>query len=293
MKPELTWLASSFASHLHIAEILRRGETINDPGLAEAAAEPLKALCIDLESSQMDLRQFWRHAVPLAAGIESEQELLDVIIRKTGAGSPAEAARIAGRIRDLKLALQAVKPNLVDELAQRSGPLRQHWEARGPGLLHFFADRTSDDLIVETATVVLVQPCRGGGLRAHLPYNSVRIEAMLYDPEPKLPEVIRLAWGLAQLNLDLPIYSEAISRDRLPTVAGLAALPAILAAGEYVELTQFSLDNVKLACEYWRFPQGPQLDLPGTLMTWWETYQQSRPKWPVALQALDRMIPEF
>lgn len=293
MKPELTWLASSFASFLHVAEILRRGETINDPGLAEAAAEPLKALNADLETSQINVRQFWRHAVPLAAGIESEQELVDVIIRKTGDGSPADATRVAGRIRDLKLAMAAAQPKLLDELAQRSGPLRLHWEARGPGLLHFFADRTSEDLVVETATVVLVQPCRGGGLRAHLPYNSVRIEAMLYDPEPKLPEVVRLAWGLAQLNLDLPIYSERISRDRLPTIAGLAALPPILAAAEYVELTRFDEETVKLACVNWRFPQGSQLDLPATLLTWWETYQQSRPQWPVALQALDRMIPEF
>ncbi|EAQ77590.1 hypothetical protein [Blastopirellula marina] len=293
MKPELTWLASSSASFMHVAELLRRGDTIDDSGLAAVIQQPLDLLCAELDTSGINIRQFWRHVVPLAAGIESEQELVDVIFRKIGGGGPGASARIAGRIRDLKLAMRNAKPHLTDELAQRGGPLREHWEARGPGLLRQFADLTSDDLVVETAQVILVQPCRGGGLRAHLPYNSVRMEAVLYDPEPKLPEVVRLAWGISQLNLDLPVYSEVISPDRLPTIAGLAALPAILTAGEHVELTKFNPDTLILACELWRFPQGPQIDLPSTAMRWWETYQQSRAPWAVALQALDRMVPEF
>ncbi|TWT32102.1 hypothetical protein [Blastopirellula retiformator] len=294
MKPELTWLASSTASHLHVAELLRRGDTIDDTALANATAEPLAALKADLETSQIDVRRFWRHVVPLAAGIENENELVEVITRKIGGGGgPNDNSRIAGRLRDLKLAMQAATPNLTDQLTQRGGPIRQHWEARGPGLLHYFSFLTSGDLLTETATVILVQPCRGGGLRAHLPYNSVRLEAMLYDGEPRLPETVRLAWGLAQLNLDLPIYSELISQDRLPTIAGLAALPPILAAAEYVELTHFNEETVRLACDVWRFPQGKDLDLPGTALTWWNTYQQSKPPWPVALQALDRMIPEI
>ncbi|MCC9604484.1 hypothetical protein LOC68_27810 [Blastopirellula sp. JC732] len=294
MKPELTWLASSSASFLHVAELLRRGETINDPALAQAAAEPLALLTADLETSGMDVRRFWRHVVPLAAGIENEKELVEVVIRKIGGGGgPEDSSRVSGRIRDLKLAMRTAKPNLTDELTQRGGPIREHWEARGPGLLRYFGFLTSEDLLTETATVILVLPCRGGGLRAHLPYNSVRLEAMLYDGEPKLPEVVRLAWGLAQLNLDLPIYSDLISQDRLPTIAGLAVLPPILASAEYVELTQFNEANVKLACETWRFPQGVGLDLAGTALTWWNTYQQSKPPWPVALQALDRMVPEF
>ncbi|MFI4875006.1 MAG: hypothetical protein ACIALR_06705 [Blastopirellula sp. JB062] len=104
---------------------------------------------------------------------------------------------------------------------------------------------------------------------------------------------MRLAWGLAQLNLDLPIYSEMVAPDRLPTVAGLAMLPPILAAGEHVELTRLDAATLQTACGAWRFPQAPQLDLPTTAEKWWNTYQQSRPPWPVALQALDRMIPEF
>ena len=79
----------------------------------------------------------------------------------------------------------------------------------------------------------------------------------------------------------------------MPTIAGLAALPPILAAAEYVELTRFNEETVKLACDVWRFPQGASLDLPGTALTWWNAYQQSKPPWPVALQALDRMAPEF
>ncbi|MFI4875005.1 MAG: hypothetical protein ACIALR_06700 [Blastopirellula sp. JB062] len=162
MKPELTWLASSSASCLHVAEILRRGDAIDDPALSSAVEHPITMLKMELDSVGVKIRPFWRHVVPLSAGIENDQELVDVVLRKIGGGAPDASTRIAGRIRDLKLAFKDFKPNLTDELAQRGGPIRTQWEARGPGLLRQFADLTGDQLLVETAQVILVQPCRGG-----------------------------------------------------------------------------------------------------------------------------------
>jgi hypothetical protein len=32
------------------------------------------------------------------------------------------------------------------------------------------------------------------------------------------------------------------------------------------------------------------VDGPATVLQWWQTYQESRPPWPVALAALDQMF---
>ena len=47
--------------------------------------------------------------------------------------------------------------------------------------------------------VLLIHPALGGAGEAHLAYNSVRIEAVLANPNADLPEVVRLAWLIAQV----------------------------------------------------------------------------------------------
>ena len=61
---------------------------------------------------------------------------------------------------------------------------------------------TERELVVERADVILVHPVLGGGGWAYPPYNAVCFEAVLANPIAELPEVVRLGWLLAQLNLD-------------------------------------------------------------------------------------------
>ena len=79
-----------------------------------------------------------------------------------------------------------------------------------------------------------------------------RIEAVLANPHAELPEVVRLAWLLSQLHLDLPIHGERIERRRLPHVARLATLPGILEAAHYVELVQEPAALLPFALSAWR-----------------------------------------
>jgi hypothetical protein len=151
-------------------------------------------------------------------------------------------------------------------------------------------------LVVEQADVILVHPALGGGGYAHLPYNSVRIEAVLANPHAELPEVVRLAWLVSQLSLDLPKYSEKIDPTRLAHVAALAVMPPVLSAAEQVELARYDDATLRLALSSWAMPgvgASPEADtevVVGTLDTWWRTFTESPAPFPVALVALDQML---
>ena len=198
---------------------------------------------------------------------------------------------LAGRFSDLEIAYRRALPNLADELALRAGPLRSHWEARGPGLLAAIARMTDDRLVVERADVNLVQPAVGGGGVTHLPYNSVTIEAVAANPNEQLPEPVRLGWLLSQLNLDLPVFSETIPRDRLPLVAGLAMVPLVLTAAEQVGwVGAVDAALIATAIDWWRLPVTPAAETAEVIERWFNGYGASKPDFGVALTALDRLV---
>ncbi len=113
---------------------------------------------------------------------------------------------------------------------------------------------------------------------------------MLTNPDPQLPEVVRLGWLLGQLNLDLPVFSDAIHGKRLPHIAELAMLPVALQAAEEVELWAMDAGGIRRALQVWHVVTPPDLDPVDVLQRWWGTYQETRPRWDIALAALDRMF---
>jgi hypothetical protein len=197
---------------------------------------------------------------------------------------------LGAAIAEMQAAVRNALPKLVEELALRERPLREQWDARGPGLLHQVAQLSEEQLVPEEAEVLLVHPAFGGGGAAHLPFNSVRIEAVLANPHVELPEVVRLAWLVAQLHLDLPVYCDAIHADRLPHIARLAMLPAVLKAAGTVELVRYSPQLIEQALRAWQLAVPPGVDIVGLVSDWWETYQLDQPPFRVALTALDQMM---
>ncbi|MEQ8791471.1 MAG: hypothetical protein RIC55_34730 [Pirellulaceae bacterium] len=290
---EICWQASMSASCLHAAEGLCRRRTVVDQAFAEALTEPTAQLAAAIKALELPAARFWRHVTALCAGIDNNQQLAEIALRKTiGMGDRAKAAipRVALAITELENAGRAAAPKLLEELALRGEPLKMQWDARGRGLLRRVAQITDERLMVERTEVVLVHPTFGGGGAAHLPYNTVRIEALLANANDALPEMVRLGWYIAQLNLNLPMFSEQVPADRLPHVAALAMLPPVLTAAEHVELARCDADTLQSALDAWdvRVPQ--DLDMTATLLDWWDTFTDSRPAWSTALVALDRMI---
>lgn len=271
------------------------GHALADRRLAQALAAPVARLQAVLDEAIDD---HWRQSslleqlVPLSAGIDDQHQLAELVLNKT-LGAGRYAPPLADELRYAQLGIlrtfQQLLPDLAEQLALRGEPLKQQWEARGPGLFHRLGQLTESEMLVEESEVVLVHPVQGGGGAAHLAYNTVRIEAVLANPHPQLPEVVRLGWLLAQLQQDLPRYSEHLPRRRLPELAALALLPPVLLAAEDVELARYDEPTVKLAFEAWHLTTHESAALVQGLMSWWETYFTARPRWAVALGALKQM----
>jgi len=278
---------------LHAAEAAARNQPIVDGRLSEAIAGPAMQLAAEIRAANLPSVRFWGHLIPLSANIAGRRQFVETAVTKTvgrGARLEATVGSLDGRVAGVESAAKVALPHLSEELALRERPIREQWEARGDGMLQEIGRLTDPALIVPRCEVLLVHPALGGGGEAHLSYNSVRFEAVLANPVAELPEVVRLAWLVAQLHLDLPVHSEAIHADRLPHIARWAMLIPALIAAESVELVRFAPDEVGRAIAAWRLSAPEGVDGAALIRDWWQTYVDARPPWRVALEALDQMF---
>ncbi len=286
---DIRWKASLSASCLHAAACFHEGLPIADASISAALEPAVEQLLIGLDGFGSDASILLPQLVALSSEIENNRQLVELaVIRVWGKDAVNESAvsQLTGCIAGLEAAVLRERPGLVDELAVRSRPLREQWEARGPGLLRQIQMLSDEAFLVSAAEVVLVAPIVGGHGRAHLSHNRILFEAVLANPHPQLPETLRLGWLLSQLNIDVPRYSDSISAERVSLVASLATLPLVLSAAETVELARLDAETLQAALQCWHLPE----EFSERLQTWWDTYQQSTTRWPVALAALDAML---
>src|SRR5215471_11664976 len=263
MATEVNWRPHPLVSVLHAVCALCHKATLADTRLSEALQAPASQWAADIAAAHLPAERFWGHLIPLAAQIENRRQLVETALAKTIGRGPRLDAVLATLATSLAAVDAAARPLMApwtEELALRQRPLREQWEARGPGLLTQIGYLTEESLLVANCEVLLVHPALGGGGKAHLAYNSVRIEAVLANPVSELPEVVRLAWLISQLQLDLPKYSESIHADRLPHIARFAMLPATLLAAQTVELSRYTPEAVQLAISTWRLRSPPDID---------------------------------
>jgi hypothetical protein len=288
----LRWIPHLATSALHAAEASWRGETFVDQQLQAAVHEPAVALAQQITSHGLPELRMWRNLAALVPTFDNRRHAVKIAGLRS-LGSPLHeiaVAAITGAIVDLERAVNDAFPGLGQELELRGRVLREQWEARGPGMLKRLQELLPAEVILAASDVLLVQPALGGDGKPHLVNNTVRIEAVLANPHPKLPEAVRLAWLLSQLNLDVPKYSEDIHPDRLPHITSFAMLPVVLEAAHYVELVTFDRDLLPLAIDAWRLRVPADVDGPELVANWWMTYQEAKPTLAVALKALDEMF---
>ena len=212
---ELRWKISFSASCLHAAASMYEGLPVTNSAIATLLHPPAQALAAQLHACGFAVETTLPLLTGLAADYEHNRQLIEMAVQRTrGAGGLGEEAisRLTGNIADLEAAWLREQPALVEELAVRGRPLREQWEARGPGLLRAITKLTVKNFIAPSAEVVLVSPLVGGHGRAHLPSNRVTFEAVLTNPHPELPEILRLGWLLSQLNLDIPYSANRFPR---------------------------------------------------------------------------------
>lgn len=288
----LTWKPSSRASCLHAACVLCEGLPTGDAELAAALSDSVRQVQQAIRASGLPAETFWQLA-PLCAGLGPQ----------TGAeGSVPQAARdlLDAALGQMETVLRSRRGDLDAELASRQRPLREQWEARGPGLLRQVALATDPQQMASEARVYLTYPFQGGGGAAHRCCQAVTLEGVLYHPTRELPETLRLAWLLAQLpaspradDPDAPHMTDT-RRDRLRR---LALAPAVLQAAERVDLTARAEDLLELALQTWHLARSgqPARRLAQILAPWWRAHSQQQgqdaaERWRESLGSLQDLL---
>ncbi len=283
---------------MHAVHAMALGWKLTQPDLGKALAPMVAAPPI---AARGDLANLSAMLLQLAAsGIEQNHALAkSALIKLNGeaAASDALVSNLAAWISSTERVYYdwhrgKNRTPLVDEITTRTAPLRQQWDARGPGMLREVGQLTEPWFVAEQATVVVVLPIVGGHGFAHLPVNHVTFEAVLTNPHAALPESVRLAWLLGQLPFDLSAVSEHVPAGRVAQLAQMAMLAPTLTAAEEVELAQCSEADIANAAIVWGLAS-TQVDaqqIARTIWQWWTTYQAGRVSWTIALTALDQLL---
>jgi len=294
MALRLNWVASAGASCFYAVARTAAGRVSVLPDVTSALAAATENLNAFLTSQGIAAAAFFDHLVPLAVANEANRELARLALTKTAGRDRAAllAEQTAGLLTDCEQAYFRACPGLLDELELRHRPLRELWEARGPGLLTTVGRLTDRRLVVDEATVAVVQPLGGGGGGSHAAYNLATIEAMLTNPLEQLPETVRLAWLLSVLNADLPEFVELLGPGRGPTVVTLAMLPAVLESAVEVELVRPDDGLLATAAAAWQAPLPDGDRSLEIVRKWWTFTRLAGAPWNVALTALDSLLYE-
>jgi hypothetical protein len=229
----------------------------------------------------------------MASGIDSNLALSEQWMRRlriSGVDDASRKARLAGAISDIETAIALSYPKLAEQLLLRGRPLQEQWIGYGRGLMAHVRRLTEEAWLVSDAEAILVHPVLGGAGYPFPTLNRFAIEAVLTNPLAELPEVVRVAWLVCQLQADLPTYIDELTPGRAEPIVALASLVAALAAAEVLELSRCDEPTIQLAIEHWQIAIPALDDVASVLIPWWETYLQTRPPWAIALRALDKML---
>ena len=291
MLEELRWKTGPAATALYFVYCRACGMTAADSDLDAAIAPQADALIAEIDATACPRVELLAEMTSLAAEIDNNRELVARVISRLHAAPPSTAfTRIAGAISELEAALAGVRPELAEELAMRVRPLREQWEARGPGMLRQIGRLTDDAVVPNAAEIVIVSPYAGGHGLAHPRQNRITLEGVLVHPHPQLPEPLRLAWLLAQLNSDLPRFADALPPGRSAFAFAVAMAPATLAAAQEVELATCDELTLGSAFEAWGLSGMLPADAPQRVITWWNAWLDRAATWPVAVAALERLL---
>ncbi len=312
----IRWETGERLSPLHAARCWAAGIPAIDAAVARAIADPVSRLTERLAAAEVDLAIFWRRLVAASAALGSgpaagsgaaaglaghDLEACRIALTASGVGELALdgiASAAGSLLAETRLAYQEHFPKLPQQLPLRGRPLREQWEAYGPGLLRRTGVLTHESFIPRSVNVLWLSPYRGGDGDCDPPSRTLWVEAVLTNPVPTVPEVLRLAWLIARVGATakmLPTpptdHHGGESFRRSAEVLSLALLPVVLEAAAYLELVPSPGESPELiaaAIEAWNGPTAATL--PQTLAGWWAQTCELKPAFPIALKALDKML---
>ena len=292
MQIELQWQTSFRASSYHAAAMLLRSRELSDPRMGQALAKPALNLKRWLGGSHADAELFFDHLLPLSLDAQSRRELATTVTNKVVGRQDSAflADSLSDLLETLENAYREVAPTIEQESRPQHESLESQWRLHSRGLMTGVARLTDEDFLVTRAQVIPVHPIVGGAGQPFLFYNAVLVEIVATDANTPLPEVLRLAWLLSTLNLELPRHSENLGRARLRLIGPLAMIPIVLAAAEPLSLARCDRSTLRQAVASWG-PWPLETDrIVDELDEWWDVYSEARPPLSAALAALDLML---
>lgn len=299
----LRWTTGERLSPIHAARCFALGIRGVDGAIVSGIEAPVAELSNRLAAAEIDLALFWQRLMSSAAAGESDFDACVAALTAAGCSSlslDSTASAIASRLAEVRLVHLERFPKLAEQLTLRGRPLREQWDGFGMGLLKRIGKLTHPSFLPKNATVILLSPYRGGdgGLAASA--QRVWIEAMLTNPVPEIPEVIRLVWLIGQAGLTEGLSTGPedsrggpwVVPARLPRVAALAMMPLVLEAASYLEMIPQPADKLSSlfasAAQAWRL--GVDVSTLDALEHWWRQFQDLQTPPAVTLKALDRML---
>lgn len=286
----IQWHASVRSSCCYAAEALHLEDVVHVQ-LLQALAGPAHRIAARLERDRIAVVEFWQQMLALSLTSASLEQQVAAALSHLDAKDPGiDLAGLLDGVRRLQETFSTCLPGIDEDLQLRCRPLREQWEARGPGLLREVQRRTFCPSFGEPALVVAVFPARGGHGALHTRFSQfITLEAVLANPVESLPEILRLGWLLMQLGARTSGVDAKVASGRF---IALGLLPPILAAAERVELAACNATTLQLALDRWCVDQLqlPAAQLAETLLDWWNAQRASSRTWHQAIGDLPDLL---
>ena len=295
----IRWTTQPRLSVVHAAYVVATGGRCVDAKLESALVTPVTDINHRLLSASIDVGRFWRRLVCEVAGdrtdsARADARATDIALMSAGMSElqlEQTSAAITRQLRECRVAFAQRYPKLDEQLQLRSRPLKERWDAFGPGLLRSIARRIWDaspptDWWPPTVSGMLLQPVRGGGGGFDSDSSRFWIEAMLTDADPAVPEVLRVAYLVTRMAIES--HTREKSSEHPHTLPwSFAAVPLVLSAAADLELVPAKPLPINAALDQWHI--GDQ-QTAAIVQDWWQQLAGTPTAMPVALKALDRML---
>lgn len=260
----------------------------------QSLATPVTEINNRLLSASLDIGQFWQSLVAESAFEPGEQRACEIALMQSGCSElqlEQTASLIVNRLGESRMAFKSRFPKLTEQLELRGRPIRDHWGTVGPGLLNNIAKQIWDDSPPgdwwpPKINGVLVQPMRGGDGGVDVESRKFWIEALLTNADPQVPEVLRVAWLVTQLAIEIHTRERSSeSSGSMPWTIGI--VPLVLVAGQHLEIIKEGALPIESTMQLWGLADHHVAQI---VSRWWQQWQQDPTPMPVGLKQLDKML---
>lgn len=323
-------MVQSCAAINHPAAALQREGnrfSLKDPAAGAAFLRESQRVSDRLISCGVNENMFWEQMTDelVSAGNDAPltTSLCEVALLRSGHSqlqSEQTAAAIHRAIDGCRRLLASDQPRLADQLRLRYAPLKQSYEAYGPGLLRSVGKQIWNgspptNWWPNRVSVHAVQPLQAGASGLSSYQGSVWIEAVLTDISPAVPEWLRLAYELTHMAIDTHTRTHASglsdtkaigdsktstelpwSLGIIPLIFDRAADAGMIPEGSLPIATAIDLGWASDDATVATLPNrgggsaGNRGDLPDVLDRWWNDVGRSSHAFPIALKDLSARL---